>query len=74
VERSERQGFLWKGCQEATASERTRCGGWCRSCGARGLIGAGGGDASGFGLGSGHGAAADLILPRREGMFFSPYC
>jgi len=66
VERSERQGFLWKGCQEATASARSTWGGWCRSCGARGVIGAGGGDAAelGFGLGRGHGGGGggDLIF------------
>uniref|UniRef100_A0A0E0JHR9 Uncharacterized protein n=1 Tax=Oryza punctata TaxID=4537 RepID=A0A0E0JHR9_ORYPU len=29
VDRSERQGFLWKGCQEATTSARTSvCSGW----------------------------------------------
>jgi hypothetical protein len=71
VERSERQGFLWKGCQEATASARRRCGGWCRSCGARGVIGDGGGDWGtrlSLGWESWHGGAAGLILPRREPM------
>jgi hypothetical protein len=66
VERSERQGFFWNGCQEATASARRKCGGWCRGGGARGVIGAGGGDESGLGsaLGSEHGGGADLISLR----------
>jgi hypothetical protein len=70
VERSEGQGFFWNGCQVATASARRRCGEWCRGGGARGVIGAGRGDASGLGsaLGTEHGG--DLIsLPRGEGSF-----